>query len=561
MGIANQGWYNRNEGRNYPLDDAATAVADLGGRLPGNVLADFNLRWPADFGRYAFVSALSVTPTLVTLTIQAAEAADSVAGFQPLAVVSVRRPVTAHRAYALRAQAAGVGGWVVFGSGVDDRVPYQARFSGPAQSRLAPRAARAYRPPPVTSVGVLNAEAPLSGVVLLRAQSPLTITKEQREIEGVNRDCVVFRLVDGAGADGFPLPPEARRISGFKEENVFRQFSGPCAGRPESETCGEPTPIEFVNAVGPDCDGVLTVEFAGCAVVAQITGRCGVVVDCGLSVADACLPTELPTSAGLLPSEIGAADVNAPAPVAPAPEEPGESESLVLVGGLLPHVDCFEDLAADDFSVESGLWTFVADDSPTVLCPGETYAASDSLSNSVSQGRLLGSYASNTAAARNVTVWRGGDAQATFRKVTADVKMVLGPTGARHNAGLVLNYRPHPTAAGLSVYHAVEVDYDLQQLKVVRFNGTALRTVTAASVPGVALGEWYRLEASAAPAATPGRTTITARIVSVTTPGAVDTQVSVTVNDYAPSTGVFGLHANRALSRFSFFKVEEVPGG
>jgi hypothetical protein len=34
------------------------------------------------------------------------------------------------------------------------------------------------------------------------------------------------------------------------------------------------------------------------------------------------------------------------------------------------------------------------------------------------------------------------------------------------------------------------------------------------------------------------------------------------INDFQPSTGKFGLHTNRALSRFAYLKIEEyIPNG
>jgi hypothetical protein len=557
MAIRNLHWYTQNEGIAYPVDEAATAVDDNGRRLPSHVLADMQLRWPLTLGRYAFLSALSVTPSLVTLTIQAADDLD-IPGHVPLAVVSVPQPVEDGRVHALWPQVAGTAGWVVFGAGTRD-VPYQGRFATPRQSRLAARAARPYRPLPVTSAQVAHAADRLTGVVTLRALAPLLLRKEEREIAGVLRDCIVLRLADTAGADGLPVPPEAANIPGhLREKNTFREFAGPCAGRPESGTCGQPEPVEFINAVTPDCDGTITLEFRGCAVVGKIDGPCGIVIDCGLGLADACLPPHLPDDTGRLPSEYDPIPLHPPASPPPLPPPPAESESLRHLGAL-PYRDCFLDGNARDFETRSGLWQMVADASPDPVCP--ELAASQSFSSSSSSSLPLSGHSlgSATAAMRNVIVWNGFDDSTAGRRLQADVKMVPGPTGARHNAALVLNHRPHPLDNGRDFYYQVEIDYDDQQFLVSRFNGTSFVRVAPVIVPGLVLDHWYRLAATVVPGPGPGRHTITAQLTSVTSPGSTDVSLTVEVNDYGPSNGRNGFGANRALARFSNFLVQEYP--
>ncbi|HVE24008.1 MAG TPA: hypothetical protein VNC22_01320, partial [Sporichthya sp.] len=424
------------------------------------------------------------------------------------------------------------------------------RFSSPRQGLLAARAARPYRDLPVRGLRVENARTLLDGVVTLRVDAPLEAVAERREIHGVVRDCIVIRLTEEARA-GFPLPEEAARLLP-RQASVFERFAGPCGGRPESRTCGDPQPVEFVGGVGPDCDGVVTVEFAGCARLARLADRCGVVVDCELGLADACLPPRLPSSDGVLPGTYEAATITPPA--APAGSESVySSESRVVLGGL-PHVDCFTDLAADDFSVKGGLWGFQADDSPGTPCDADVSGVSEG-SESVSSVRRLGCYATLTAAARNVSVWEGFDVSTAYRRVTTDLLVEPGPAGARHNAGLVLNHRPHDTAAGQFVYHLVSADYDQQRLTVQRWTGAGVVEVTHVDVPGLRLSRWYRLSVEATPLGTTGQTQLDARLTSAVG-DETDVTLSVAVSNYRPSTGRFGFHANRALARFAYFQVE-----
>lgn len=557
MPIRNLHWYDRNEGTKYPLDDQSTAVDDKNKFLPSNIVVDVNLRWPAHLGDYAYLSAVSVTETLVTVVILAAYALDD-SGVSPLAVLSVPRPVDQNRVYALLPQVPGVGGWIVFGPGVED-TPYMGRFSRPRQSRLAPRAASRYRPLPVSSVQAIGADSKLTGVVRLSALTPLEIAKEQREIEGVTRDCVVVRLVDGAGADGYPVPSQAAEITGYKEQSTFKDFAGPCAGRPESGTCGDPQPIESINGIVPDCDGVLSIEFRGCADVGQIIGNseCGIVVDCGLGLAVACPAPQIPSSDGILTDEY--TPVNIEPPVEPEPPTPtGMSESLVI-SNILPHLDCFSDGVATDFVVHVGVWTYIGDDSLFNPCGDDQFKQSASISQgfslSLSSGRNPVSLAAESTFSRNVILWEGLDDSTTHRAIQTEVKLVDGPLGSLHNGGVVLNYKLHPTIAGLHVYYLVEVDYESQSLRISKWTGTNFSPVVPVDLPGIQLNEWYRLYVTVVPDVTTGQTVVTARITTPEDPGAIDATVVATVNDYAPSTGRFGFGSNRAISYFSYISV------
>lgn len=565
MPIRNLHWTNRNDGIKYPVDDQATALDDAGALLPSEILADLFLRWPKHLGDYAFLSSVSVTRSLVTVTIQAARTLDD-EDFTPLAVLSVTKPVQDGRVYALQPQVQGVGGWVVFGRGVQfdptDGLVYRGRFSSPRQSRLAPRAARPYRGLPVHSAQVQNAATRLTGVVLLRGVLPVRVVKEERTIDGVLRDCIVIRLVDVAGVDGFAVPAAAREISGFKEASSFQEFAGPCANRPESGTCGTPEPIEFVNAVAPDCNGVLTLEFRGCAAVAQVLGTCGIIVDCDLGLARACLPPYIPSSDGKLPSEYDPIVVEPPIDPPPPDPEPGASESLVVLGEL-PYIDCFHDGVADDFVNKYGLWQLVEDDSPATMCDDESVPVSESLSASTSASvgseRILQSLEAYTTASRNITVWEGFDDSTVYRRIMTDVKLALGPAGSKTNAGIVLNYRQASPSSTAYLYHLVEIDYETQEFRIVRFNGTNTVPVVPVSVPGIHPDAWYRIDVNVVPGATPGQITITAQLTSISEPGLIDVTLSVTVNDYGTTQGRFGFHTNRALARFSYFYLREFP--
>src|SRR5262245_60047618 len=230
MPIQNLDWYAFTATVDYPLDERATCVSDGGVRLPQGVLADLSLRYPRELGDYPFLGAVSVTPRLATVVIEVATAFDPPGVVTPLAAVSVPLPVDEGRHYALRPMSPGVGGWAVFAEGVRD-VPYSGRFRSPKQSLLAARAAKGYRKPPVTSLGVFGEQASLAGVVRLRGEPPVAVDRAQRHIRGQDRDVVLVHLVQPDTTGGFQAA-DAAGLSTIQviPESVFEQFAGPCSG-------------------------------------------------------------------------------------------------------------------------------------------------------------------------------------------------------------------------------------------------------------------------------------------------------------------------------------------
>jgi hypothetical protein len=568
MSVRNQHWYNLNEGRRYPLDDKATALSDSGDMLPSNIITDIRLRWPRLAGQYAFVSAVTVTPGAVSVTIQAADSLDNPNQVHtPVAVISVPiQDMEEGRQFRLEAQYPETFGYITFGSGIQN--DFVGRFGSPAQTLLAPRAARHHDGLPVKSLGKLYNATALTGVVQLLGTEPVEVVKESREILGVERDVIVIRLVDD---------PTAGQ-TGQAEESVFSQYAGPCAKRPESDTCGEPTPIEFINAVAPDCDGVICLDFDGVSVVGRNTDDCSIVVDLPFGLSEACVPPFLPDENGNLPSEVPPVNIVPPIPPEP-PIPPDESISdSVIVVGELPYCDPFDDFTAASFVTKVGQFVFVADDSPNEICgaqtPGDWDVTEEKYPCSVSLDLLAcssqdsvpilpvdidSSYASEgffSASQRNVAIWQGFDVTTLYRAVTTDVKMMPGPPGARHNGGIAINYRPHATIGGVDVYYVAEVDYDTQEFKIQRWNGTTFQPAVSVTVPGILLESWYRIIVEIKPGVG-DQVYITARLIGIDDPTVSVVLGPLLTTNYRPAEGHFGFATNRALTRFSFFHLDE----
>lgn len=523
--IRNNHWYNLNELRPYPVDDIATITDNDGAFLPHNIIADIQLKFPNTAGTYAFLSSVTVTEMLVTVTIQAADSLDGDAGFTPLAVFTQTAPFRTGVQLPLEGQQPGVGGWIVLGSGVQEA--YRGRFSIARQSVLGAKSARAYRPFPVSSLSKVANLSPLTGVVTMIGSSPVEVVGETRDILGEERDVIVVRLVQPAN-----------------QPNVFEQFAGPCAGRPESETCGDPVPVEFINTVAPDCSGNLNIVFQGCGEISRLVGNCGVVVDCDLGLSQVCNPNNLPDSDGKLPNEYDdACDV---------PEEPPGSlpsisssessassiseSSISVAPGVectTPYFDDFTDGTADDFTVLNG--EFVID-------PPAFYATEGPTSGSI----------------RNIAVWDCEGGVTTEKKVTVVGKMMPAAAGVKHNMGVIINHRAHATIPGRVEYYLMDYDLDTATFRLLRFNGTIFQNLVSAVVGGIALDELIELEARIVSGPGFGQVSITIELTGIDNAAAA-TLGPVVTNAYLPDDGLFGLHALRANTRFRDFAVDVHP--
>lgn len=286
MTSRNPNWNNLNTLRPWPFDATATLTDDTGKAVPTEIIADLLLRFPASLGVRAWISALSVTPHLVTCVISSASG-----DFQTLASISTPLPQFGQTVHTLRAHGPGIGGWIVWGTDLEQ---YQGvwRFSSPQQTLLMPRTAWPYTSLPVTTLSIQGMDQPLRDLVKLQAGNDIRITKQIREIAGVLREAIVFELdTENTAETG---------------RNILNEYRGPCQTRPESGTCADGFPIEFINNVAPDCCGRIQIVLTGCVAVSQINenGECGVEIACPITFDDACTREKrLPDEHGKLPNE------------------------------------------------------------------------------------------------------------------------------------------------------------------------------------------------------------------------------------------------------------------
>lgn len=571
MAIRNNHWYNLNEQRDYPVDDTASAISDAGDRLPSSLIVDLRLRWPAELGRYAFISAAAVTSGIVTVMIEVSETLNNTPDTATLlAGISVpKSELLQGRTYVLETFQENVGGFIAFGSGSEEN--YSGKFSSPEQSLLTARAARGIRRPPIPSIRTIQSAKKLSGLVNLVAVEPLSISKETRVIDGVEFDnVIVFRLQERA----------ITTVEGINaQESVFAEFAGDCGKRTGSRSCDDPQPVETVNGVNPDCDGVITLDFKGCSVIGRNVSDCGVVIDCSLGLSASCEPPPLPDlETGLLPTELDPVLIP---PVIP-PEPPvnpdvsiSESATTVL---SLPYCDNFDDGVAYGFNPTGlSLFGFIADDSPQeeVCCEGPPPASPPAanpdgctVSQSVSGGFVpipevdssYGAVSSAAASRTNISLFTS-DVQSLYRKYTTHAKIINPGSSsslASGNAGIVLNYRL--TAGGPANYHVAILDVANSTFGIYFFNGVTLAEVASILVPDLRRDDWYEITFQGIPAASQIAVDLTATLTGITDPSITATvSVSVSSSVFGADSGAAGLYSNRSNAYFSFWRIDEAP--
>lgn len=291
MSASNNSWYNRNGQRDFPLTRASDLSSDAGHRLPQDILVDAQVTLPENLGRTVKLSGASISSAAVSLAFEAVSDVDP-AITSPVGQVYVSADqFVAGVPVPLSTVDPAIVGWVVFGDGLLNGLEYSGRFSRRDQAHLMASTCHYYPLPVLNSVGRPGYRRTFDDVVTLGG-SGLVLTPDRRVLEDGR---VVTYLRVG-------LPRTTTLDLDGQEVSTLQSFLGNCDRRPESGTCGDPQPIERINNVAPDENGLITVEFAGCAEIQQFESDNAIVVDCGIGLASACAPTSLPDRAGNIES-------------------------------------------------------------------------------------------------------------------------------------------------------------------------------------------------------------------------------------------------------------------
>ena len=530
MSVRSQNWYDQNQSRSWPFDDSAGLLDAFGKRLPDNLIADLYLKFPRAYGDRAFVSSLTVGTRIVTATFLGTGA-----GFFPLASISLAKPVEVGVHYSLESLVPGVGGWIVFGNGIDNEEIQTFRFVDALQSVLLAQTARKYDRLPVQSLGKVFTDPVLTGLVRLQGGNDIETRKEEREIDGVTRDVAVIRLKDKlTGGDG--------------ARNLLELYAGDCGKRPESRNCGDPEPIEFINTVAPDCCGNIFIEFRGCAEIESIEGECGVVIDCGFGLGAACVTQDrLPDEHGRLPNEYDDRCPNHDE-VEGEGEPPATTDEYVFkqnpenTSGL-PYTENFNDFVADDFTIISGDFILADNDRGNSTVIWESQEDRDNIA-------LL-----------NLGIFAASGWECIWKKATTVVEIKYGSTGTRDNGGVLFNYRPSVTTPGEVDFWLAEIDWnDFKTFSILHHRGGVWQIRATELVPALDQNKRYKIEVEILPldADDPSETSayVVARLTGIDD-GLSATAGPVVLPNYYPTTGHFGLYSKQSLTWFEYLTVED----
>lgn len=589
MAIRNNHWYNINEQRSYPLDDTASCRDDNDVRLPNDFLADLRLSWPLSYGRYCYLSAASCTPTSVSLIFSSCSDLDNLTGdSQILCGLNLpRNQSRTYETYSLRVfplgpstadlsllvydssylnwenfflawapaedtlfsgqiEREGIGGHVVFGSGIEQE--FSCMFSSPRQSLITARAGRATIVSPVSKLRLGGSSKPYTGLLDLSVTGPMYARKEPQSINGKWQENVIV-----LGLDNTRATPD--------EESVFSRFAGRCSPRVSSGSCGDPQPLQSINGVRPDCDGNVTLDFRGCAVVGRSASDCGVILDCNLGLEQSCRPPYLPdASDGLLPGEYDPVNIPPLPPDSDSSDGPDTGISDSFSPSLaLPYCDTFDGVQANSFTqVGSSMFVFIADDSPAedVCCNGPPEAASGfgcDESDSVSSSPV--SYGTNSPSARaftHISLFTA-DNQTLFRQFVTDLRIQPNVTGTDNVAGILVNYKFGGN--GLPNYYVAAVDTKTFTFGIYLFNGLAFVPLVQEIDYAIRINEWMRVRFSVVP--TSNSVSFTANLQGITRPSLnVALSTSVPASQWGTDSGQSGFYIRKSLAHFAYWRVE-----
>lgn len=558
--VTNNNWYNLNSTRKYPLDDGCTGVDDAGNFFPATAIEDINISLKKSLGVGVMVSSFSATKSLVSVTFlgynhpinhSLYDTPPTPLSFMPLAVLTLKKPVRKGTPYAITPLVSGIAGWVVFGEGIDKTI--NCKFTSPSQSSLAPKVCRYYNDFPVTSVGKVQSADKLTGLIKLVGGRDVSITKEFRNIQGEEKQSVVFSLLENT------------------TNNVFTDYSGPCGGRPESGTCGR-LPIEYLNTVQPDCNGNININFVSPFLSASGgIGRFSLEYPVGLN--EACTRADrLPNSDGKLPGEYTDfcnpssepdPDANLPKPEPTLPQPIVISSSTIDYTGL-PACIGFNANTAQSWQVLKGRFDISDTDSPMEICPTIIGSGSSSEGPGPSSSFAIydyGAYMAKALGDRNISVWYNPAYTSTLNKrIITDINLPWENRNTIANGGVVLNYRANSEIV-TDEYYFVEINRKESAFAIKKFNGAFFVEVASAKELGIALNGWYRIKTEVTPG-TAGKTRIDAYLYIVNdepeNPITLIAYINCEVSDFAPYTGKVGLCTNRSEALFSFFAMEEI---
>jgi len=553
MPVRNQNWYDLQAGRRYPLDDRSTGLSDTGAMLDDSILVDCHIRFPSNIGAVAFVQAITVSNTLVTVLVGVADEALTQNSVRTIAAVSVTKPAQLNKNYAITALVPGVAGWVVFGAGI--ATDFTARYTAPSQSLLLPRCARAYRPLPIPTIGRVNLGTALTGIVKLEALAPVVAERKTLTIADKTVNAIEFRLAGNLTNVTY---------------NPYSYFLGTCGQRPESGTCPK-QPIESINGIVPDCNGNITITGDGIDIYPFVDGG-GLGLDVPFGLADICdKPTTKPPRQGVdecVTSSSSSSSASSTSSSSTAGGEQSSSSSVTIIDDIPPNFSrpfCqpFTDNLAGALVTRSGRFALKTRAAPAKC---QIYVESSSSKSSSSSSSTSSSSSSVSQPLRVICasddVFNTNIATLRFyptdwaSNCTISLEFKIAP-GVTNNAGLVFNYQPPIGAAG-PTYMVAVVDADRGTFMLLRYNGSAFvaeYTLNLADADfALDISQWHKIAVT--PVVTAGINGATVYCTLTDNSESQQVAFTVAVANYGVPTGASGLFADRAYAYFNNLTVE-----
>jgi len=498
MAILNNNWFNLNSTRRYPVDDFATGETDSGIDMPNDIIADARLRFPRSAGRFASISSITCSSRIITVTFVGHEhhpnetstsSSYSSEEFQPLAVISLPKPVTPNTPYPIRALTNGVFGWIVFGEGLEKG--FLGRFSSSGQAVLLPRLAYSYGAYPVTSLSILDNQAKLTKDITLRGIGDLKITKESRYIEGVGTtDAMVFRLENQSSTS-----------------SIFKKYVGKCQGKPESESCMKES-VEYINDIYPDCNGNININFSQNGLrQKEIVDSVlvGIALEMPLGLAEACTSNDyLPDSEGNLPNEYS--DICAAVAAAEGDQDTtAETSNLIDADQSLSisHVDLTTLPYIDPLVGDPG------DPSPYRMesVKGGFEYATSVYDRGFPEDWGTDGWIVTSPGSRSLAIWNDHAAYdhsfakniSTFTTgARASVTLMFSPLSSLGSGGVALDFATAYVSSCdkyVKTYLLGAIDFSTKTLKILYWNGFSFEVLAASlAISGIMPGEWYSLD-------------------------------------------------------------------
>lgn len=496
MAIINNNWFNLNSTRRYPVDDFATGESDEGFDLPNDIITDIRLRFPRSLGSFASISSINCTDKIVTVTIvghdnhpSVSNVSGSMENFQPLAVISAAKPLTANTPYKLKALSSGVFGWIVFGEGVEKR--FSGRFSNSDQALISPRLAYSYGSYPVTSLSTIDNSIKLIGDVSLRGIGDLRVAIEQRSIRGLGTvNALVFQL-----------------FSPSDDANLYKKYLGKCQGRPESDSCKKIS-VEYINNIQPDCYGNIDINFTQNGIRQKelvYTSMTGIALEMPLGLAEACTRDDyLPDQYGNLPNQY--ADVCADVAAAE-----GDPDAVAGTG--------------NDVYAEQGISSEIATTSALPYLDTLAYAPASPppfsfqflkgsyvYENSNYSRQFPSGFSSNALLVKNpgsrfLAIWndyanydhsysKDNDLASIGVRVSATI--AFKPLSTQGAAGVVIDFTTAYVSSCdkyVNTYMMGAIDFASKRLKILYWDGFKFLTIaTSGVISGIGPGDWLSLD-------------------------------------------------------------------